>query len=166
MQWRFYVELVASESPARDRAARRSNHGVSKQASTAPNRFEDALEKISPEPRRQARDELINALATATHEGWAGEGSQAVSVFTYKHAKDLLTALPSPWPPPDITAGVDGRIEFDWCVGPGDILTVSVGDSDRLPWASVLGSDRKRGVCYFKSDFPADLREVLSKMYP
>lgn len=159
------MELIARQAPSRDRAAKRGNRGVSDQAVTAPGRFEEALENIVREPRRQAGDELLEALAIAPKDGWAGEGSNAISFLAYQHARDLLAALPSRWPPPDIAGGVDGRIEFDWFVAPGHRLTVSVGNSDRLPWTAVLGSDRKRGVCRFVSTFPDDLHDVLAKLY-
>ncbi len=66
-----------------------------------------------------------------------------------RHAVDLLTALPSGVAMPDFALDPDGDISFDWIDSTTRMLSVSIGDSNRLAYAWLDGTDRGHAVVNF-----------------
>lgn len=89
----------------------------------------------------------LSELAEECREpNWDGYGAEAVQVAALRRAEDLIAALPEDVPLPECSMEPDGCVSLDWLPGPNRTLTVSVGQSDRLPYAWVDGTDRGHAV--------------------
>ncbi len=77
---------------------------------------------------------------------WDGYGSNPVSLSALRRAEDLIASLPDDLPLPECSIEPDGCVSLDWMPGPYRTLTVSTGESDRLPYAWVDGTDRGHAV--------------------
>ena len=79
-------------------------------------------------------------------ENWDGYGAAPVRPGALRCAEDLIASLPEDVPLPECSIEPDGCISLDWMPGPNRTLTVSVGESDRMPYAWVDGTDRGHAV--------------------
>lgn len=78
-------------------------------------------------------------------DGWAGEGSVAVSREVLLHIGRLLSELPADIELPQATASADGEIGLTWFKG-SDRLDAILGSVSYLSWASRVGE------IYFEGD--------------
>ena len=79
-------------------------------------------------------------------ENWDGYGAAPVRPGALRGAEELIASLPEEVPHPECSIEPDGCISLDWMPGPNRTLTVSVGESDRMPYAWVDGIDRGHAV--------------------
>ncbi len=79
-------------------------------------------------------------------ENWDGYGAAPVRPGALRGAEELIASLPEDVPLPECLIEPDGCISLDWMPGPNRTLTVSVGESDRIPYAWVDGTDRGHAV--------------------
>jgi len=77
---------------------------------------------------------------------WDGYGAEPVLPRALRCAEELIASLPDDVPLPECSIEPDGCVSLDWMPGPNRTLTVSVGGSDRLPYAWVDGTDRGHAV--------------------
>src|ERR1700692_4666525 len=95
----------------------------------------------------------IHAVAAAhSSPGWNGEGAEAVSPLATQLAKAFVGALPSDIPLPEIAAEPDGSISLDWFACRDRVFSLSVGETERLAYAWLDGSDHGHGVATFERD--------------
>lgn len=99
------------------------------------------------------------------HELAADEVSVLHSVIN--RASDVVRALPDDVPLPDVAVDPDGSISFDWISSRTRVFSLSVGESSRVAFAWIDGTDRGHGVARFERDvIPsrvlAGIREVMS----
>jgi hypothetical protein len=89
----------------------------------------------------------LSALGDECGESnWDGYGAQQVNRVALKRAQDLIASLPDGVSLPEIAIEPDGRVSLDWMPANHRMLTMSVGSSDRLPYAWVDGTDRGHAV--------------------
>jgi hypothetical protein len=93
---------------------------------------------------------LISSLATLGEEcresNWDGYGAQPASFHALRRAEDIIASLPDDLPLPVCSIEPDGCVSLDWMPARYRTLTVSTGESDRLPYAWVDGTDRGHAV--------------------
>lgn len=93
---------------------------------------------------------LISSLSTLAEEcsepNWDGYGAEPVSSRALRRAEDLIASLPDDLPLPECAIEPDGYVSLDWMPAPYRTLTVSIGKSDRVPYAWVDGTDRGHAV--------------------
>jgi hypothetical protein len=93
---------------------------------------------------------LISSLSALGKEcrepNWDGYGAEPASLRALRRAEDLIASLPDDVPLPECSIEPDGCVSLDWMPAPYRTLTVSVGSSDRLPYAWVDGTDRGHAV--------------------
>jgi hypothetical protein len=95
-------------------------------------------------------------------EGWDGYGAVPVSQYAARRAVDMIRALPSHLPIPEITPEPDGSMSLDWNPSRDRIFSVSVGNDDRLSYAWLDGADRGYAVANFHEDvIPARIIEGI-----
>lgn len=89
----------------------------------------------------------LTALAEECREpNWDGYGAEPANPHALRRAEDLIASLPDDLPLPECSIEPDGCVSLDWMPVPFRTLTVSVGKSDRLPYAWVDGTDRGHAV--------------------
>ena len=96
------------------------------------------------------KSEHLDSLARFTNEcrepNWDGYGAEPASLRALRHAEDLIAALPDDVPLPECSIEPDGCVSLDWISAAYRTLTLSVGETDRLPYAWVDGTDRGHAV--------------------
>lgn len=133
--------------------ARQSN-AVSEEAATVAGAvrqiFNDARgsEALSG-AKSKALDELAMLAEDCAAPGWDGYGALAVNQRALILAEQLISALPEGLQVPEVGAEPDGSISLDWMVSRGRVLSVSVGEGNRLAYAWLFGADREHGVIGF-----------------
>ena len=96
---------------------------------------------------------VISALLLMADEraesGWNGEGAQAIGSEVVRRASDFIRAIPEGVALPEISAAPDGSIVFDWALSKHRVFVLSIGESDRLAYAWLDGTDKGHGVARF-----------------
>lgn len=93
---------------------------------------------------------LVELRAEHSHPGWDGAEAPPVSPLAVQRAGELILALPSKIPNPELAVDPDdGAVSLEWYAGPSRIFSVSVGISARLACAGIDGSDSWHGVARF-----------------
>ena len=107
--------------------------------------------------------ELANSHAEA---GWDGGQALPADPQAIARALSLARALPEGCPLPELGVDPDGAISMDWICGRLRMLSVSVtGDSDRLAYAWIDGTDRGHAVARFGGEaVPLRLLQAIQAM--
>jgi hypothetical protein len=92
------------------------------------------------------RSDRMHLAIECNVSNWDGYGAEPASLRALRRAEDLIESLPDDVPLPECSIEPDGCVSLDWMPAPYRTLTVSVGVSDKLPYAWVDGTDRGRAV--------------------
>ena len=118
--------------------------------------LEETQDSIVSRQRRSvtfSRQEAIESVFQeweSANEAWKlAEGEQVVSVGVFETATRFIQSLPLGTPLPMVTGEPDGHINLEWYRSTRRLLSVSVGPSDRLYWAALIGTEDPRGSCRF-----------------
>lgn len=79
-------------------------------------------------------------------------------------ASRLIRTLPRDLPSPEVAIDPDGAISLDWIPSRTRAFSISVGDSDRLAYAWMNGSDRGHGAVRFADSVPRSLLSQLKEI--
>lgn len=109
-----------------------------------------------------ALDELDAVRAEASHAGWDGCGGSAISVASYRKAREFLAALPTTSPFPEVSVGGDGDVSLDWLFGLRQALTVSISGDGRMTFAWINGHRTCRGTEWFDEGIPGTIADAIS----
>jgi hypothetical protein len=116
-------------------------------------------------PVLHARIEEI--AAQCAHAGWDGYGAGPVTGASKRTAQQLVEVLPVDIPEPEPSPDPDGEISFTWDFGPHHLFTVSVGESEVISYAGILGKGKKRhGEEPLSGDVPKVLVESIREIAP
>lgn len=96
-----------------------------------------------------AISELLELAAECARDDWDDEGSLAVSATAIGNAISFLRALPKDIPIPEFSVEPDGNLSLDWIDSKSRLLSLSVGESNRLAFAWLDGSDKGHSVVRF-----------------
>lgn len=92
------------------------------------------------------RSDRMGLARECNVSNWDGYGAEPASPRALRRAEDLIESLPDDFPLPEFSIEPDGCVSLDWMPAAYRTLTVSVGVSDRLPYAWVDGTDRGHAV--------------------
>jgi hypothetical protein len=105
---------------------------------------------VSLDPAKASVLSQIQALVTeCARSGWDANEAEPVSTCAAIRAGDFICALPEGFPLPELAPEPDGSISLDWIRSRNRILSLSVGTSDRLPFAWVEGASKGHAVGLF-----------------
>lgn len=76
----------------------------------------------------------------------------SVSDDVIERATHFVRAIPDALALPEVAADPDGSISFDWIAGRARVFSVSVGNTNRVSFAWIDGTDRGHGVARFDGD--------------
>ena len=80
---------------------------------------------------------------------WDGYGASPVSYLSALKAKEFVRCLPANLPMPEVAPEPDGSLSLDWMTSKSRRFSVSVGNTDRLAYAWIDGSDQGHAVARF-----------------
>ncbi|MGQ0765946.1 MAG: hypothetical protein ACT4OZ_09795 [Gemmatimonadota bacterium] len=96
---------------------------------------------------------------------WDGYGAAPISARALKTAEALIRALPSGFPLPEVAPEPDGAISLDWTQSRRRSFSVSAGQTDRLAFAWLDGTDGGHGVERFDGvSIPRRIAEGISSI--
>lgn len=94
--------------------------------------------------------ELMDLVIEHSQPGWDGQQAPPVSVLALGQARELILALPSGIPNPELAVDPDdGAVSLEWYAGSSRIFSLSVGSSRRMACAGIDGTDSWNGVARF-----------------
>jgi len=97
--------------------------------------------------------ELRALTLSHVEAGWDGGEATPVDVKAIGRAIAFIRALPEDAALPDVGVDPDGAVSLDWMVSRHRMLSISfAGDSDRLAYAWLDGTDRGNAVAKFNRD--------------
>ncbi len=77
---------------------------------------------------------------------WDGYDSLPLSPVAVQRTTQLLYQLPEGFTFPEIAAEPDGSVSLDWMLSRSRMVSISVGESDRLAYAWLDGTDKGHAV--------------------
>ena len=117
------------------------------------------------EKSREQLEALRDAYEEASLPGWDGHGAEPVSKATLAQALAFLDILPSTSPSPGMSAHPDGELAFEWYVGRGRVLSISVNEAGRLSYAALFGYSSQHGTEILLDSLPEAIALALRRLY-
>jgi hypothetical protein len=98
---------------------------------------------------------------------WDGYGAEPVSGDALERAEVFLRSLPDDLPLPELSVEPDGAVSLDWLPTRTRSFSVSIGESDRIAYAWIDGTDRGHAVARSVSgEAPGRILEELKQIVP
>lgn len=112
---------------------------------------------------RQAIYELVSRCG---RDNWNGEGAEKITDDAATRAVELLMALPSYLPIPDIFPDPSGAISFEWYRRPKHRLVLSVYGNGTIEFAGLLGTGNEvYGEASLGNGLPEIVRFNLRQLF-
>lgn len=123
---------------------------------------------VSPTPLA-ARDTVVfERLMSAINDALDGDTTFSAPL-TLSRTLDLLRTLPVEMPLPGIVVESENKIGLDWDESPARVISLTVDDSPRVGYSSVIGQDSHYGRVEFVEGarhLPRTLHQLLLQIYP
>lgn len=81
--------------------------------------------------------------------GWDGYGAEPLDRNALELACEIVRSLPDDLPMPSFSIEPDGGVSLDWMPTQNRTFTLSIGKTDRLPYAWIDCADRGHAVARF-----------------
>lgn len=106
--------------------------------------------------------ELNSLFIECNRPSWDGYDAFPISPSILQNARRFIAVLPASIRLPEVSAEPDGAIAFDWILTKSRMLSISVGQNDRLAYAWLDGTNSGRGVERFELGvFPPMLKTII-----
>ncbi|HMQ03632.1 MAG TPA: hypothetical protein PKD26_06935 [Pyrinomonadaceae bacterium] len=130
------------------------NTAVSPEASVTRNAVAKLIEsKQKSESLFGKKADVIAAINTLVNEcssvDWDGYGAAALDPLAAWNAEEFIKALPDNLVMPEISPEPDGSVSLDWTHSRNQIVSVSIGTSNRIALAWLNGAERGHAVVNF-----------------
>ncbi len=99
--------------------------------------------------RDRAISEVFATAGECSAEGWDEDGAVPLSVRAVERAVSFLRAMPQDVPIPEIAPEPDGSVSLDWVANRKRVFSLSIGETDRLAYAWIDGTDKGHAVARF-----------------
>lgn len=126
----------------------------------------DVTPSVSVDEKNRGQLEVLREVyEEASLRDWDGHGAEPVSRATLAQALAFLDILPSTSPSPDLSAHPDGELAFEWYLGRGRVLSVSVNEAGRLSYAALFGHSTQHGTEFLLDGLPEAIALALRRLY-
>ena len=99
--------------------------------------------------KADAISQIWEIHADCAAENWDESDAAPISLFSAVAAQEFIRALPEGIPVPEFAPEPDGALSLDWIESRHRMFSLSIGNSDRLAYAWLDGTDRGHGVAQF-----------------
>lgn len=152
-------------------ALARPGSAVSDEAGLVQARAEEMVDRVeSSDALFGGKTAVMSALwglaQSHSEVGWDGGEALPVDRRALSLAAAFVRALPDDCPMPDAAVDPDGAVALDWMVSRHRMLSISFsGDSDRLAYAWLDGTDRGSAVARFdRTTVPRRLLQAIQAL--
>lgn len=115
--------------------------------------------------KAEALNELRSVFTQCSTPNWDGYEAEPASLDALMRAEVFLRSLPDEVPLPGFSVEPDGAISLDWLPTRTRSFSVSIGDSDRMAYAWIDGTDRGHAVARSVSgEVPGRILEELNRL--
>ncbi len=121
---------------------------VTHDALSALRRSEEASQALFGK-KATAISEIWSLVNDSAEPDWDSAGADPVERLAAFRAVEVIRALPSTVPLPEVAGEPDGSISLDWILSRNQLFSLSIGVGDRLAYAWLDGSNRGHGVDRF-----------------
>lgn len=168
----FSVTVAMTAALAAYRSGARGSHAMSPEGQFARSQVTLVLDRLDEPyslqvPHADLLAELEELVLEHSLPGWDGNEAPPVAYATHEYARQFIRALPSDVPPPELAVDPDdASVSFEWSGGYRKVFSVSVGETGRLAFSGLRGTDRWHGALAFKDQVPAlvldSIRQILA----
>lgn len=114
----------------------------------------------------EPRQAVLDLVVKCGNDNWNAEGAQRIPVEAAARAIELLAALPSYIPVPDIFPDPTGAISFEWYRRPKHRLLLSIYGSGAVEFAALLGvGNEMYGEARMEGGLPEIIRAHLRQLF-
>lgn len=114
----------------------------------------------------EPRQAIIDLVARCGRDNWNGEGAERITEMAAWRAIELLVALPSYLPVPDIFPDPSGAISFEWYRRPKHRLVLSIYGNGSVEFAGLLGvGNEVYGEARMAAGLPEIIRSNLRQLF-
>ncbi len=107
--------------------------------------------------KASVHSQLQALVAECAGSGWDANEAEPDSNCAAIRAADFIRALPEGFPLPELAPEPDGSISLDWIASRNRLVSLSIGNSDQLPYAWVIDGHSGHAVVVFDgTNMPPD----------
>ena len=99
--------------------------------------------------RSLVHSSLIEMAVECSQADWDGNGAYPINIESLRLARSFLDALPVGFSMPECAPEPDGSISLEWVMSRYSRFSISIGNTDRLSYAWLDGTDKGHGVARF-----------------
>jgi len=103
-------------------------------------------------PKATLLSQLHDLAETCTVIDSCDEELIVVSPTAIRTAEEFIRAIPDGVPLPELAPEPDGAVSLDWMCSSSRALSISIGESPRLAYAWLIGSQKGSGVAQFSGE--------------
>jgi len=116
-----------------------------------------------------SRTDAIESVFEAwqsTDESWKCNADEIAVTEEVKDASiRFIQNLPLGFPQPAVSNEPDGHINLEWYRCPRRVLSVSIGPSNRLHWAALIGTESPRGSARYIERIPEIILDQIARVF-
>lgn len=121
---------------------------------------------IQAEAKRAALLEELNEVhEDCSTEGWDGYDASPLSKEAHLEAQKLSKIIPMEFPNPEIVPEPGGDVGFEWYMGKGFSLILSVNGSRSITYVARIGKNETYGREELVESFPETILHILKRLY-
>ena len=116
-----------------------------------------------------SRRGVIDSIYEASQSTDESEKLNGDDVSISQEVKDsairFVRNFPLGFPQPAVSGEPDGHINFEWYRSPRRVLSVSIGPSNRLYWAALIGTESPRGSARYIERIPGIILDQIARVF-
>ena len=109
-------------------------------------------------------DQILEVAEECSFVGWDGGKAQPVSHIVLTNAIKFMQSLPVGIKAPDVCAGPDGSISFEWYRAPMRDVSINISPDNNVYFAAILGTIQRDGKESGK-EITDDMLSLIQKVY-
>ena len=107
---------------------------------------------------------LAGLMAECSQHGWDGYDAPSISDETVSNAVEFIRTIPLSMPLPEISVTSAGDINFEWAQTAHRIVTVAVGETGEIHYASLNGLEENFGSYPLDGNFEPELQNLIESV--
>lgn len=115
--------------------------------------------------RRGVIDSIYEAWQSTGESGKLNGDDVSISEEVKNASIRFVQNLPLGFPQPAVSGEPDGHVNFEWYRSPRRVLSVSIGPSNRLYWAALIGTESPRGSARYIERIPEIILDQIARVF-